>query len=53
MEWVPVVFIIFKVIVLGTGMFLSIKWHYDKDKQKKNERRGPQKPADRAPGTSD
>ncbi|MFC3440133.1 hypothetical protein ACFOKF_02795 [Sphingobium rhizovicinum] len=33
MDWVPVVFIIFKVAVLGTGMFFAIKWHYDQDKK--------------------
>ena len=30
MDWVPIVFIAFKVLVLGTGMFFAIKWHYDK-----------------------
>lgn len=34
MEWFPVVFITFKVIVFGTGMFLAIKWHYDQGKKK-------------------
>ncbi len=29
MEWVPTVFIAFKVIVLAIGMFLAVKWHYD------------------------
>lgn len=29
MDWVPVVFVTFKVIALGTGMFFAIKWHYD------------------------
>lgn len=29
MEWVPTVFIAFKVTVLAIGMFLAIKWHYD------------------------
>ncbi len=29
MEWVPIVFITFKVLALGTGMFLAIKWHHD------------------------
>ena len=29
MEWVPIVFITFKVLALGTGMFFAIKWHYD------------------------
>jgi hypothetical protein len=32
MDWVPVVFITFKVIVFGIGMFLAIKWHYDQGK---------------------
>lgn len=30
MEWVPIVFITFKVLALGTGMFFAIKWHYDR-----------------------
>lgn len=30
MELVPTVFIVFKVSVLGIGMFLAVKWHYDK-----------------------
>jgi len=29
MDWFPVVFIVFKVLVIGTGMFLAIKWHHD------------------------
>lgn len=33
MYWVPVLFVTFKIIVLGTGMFLAIKWHYDQDKE--------------------
>lgn len=32
MDWVPVVFIIFKIVVLGSGMFFAVKWHYDQDK---------------------
>lgn len=35
LDWVPIVFITFKVLVFGTGMFLAIKWHYD---QRKKER---------------
>jgi hypothetical protein len=35
MEWVPTVFIAFKLSVLGIGMFLAIKWHYDKAKAEK------------------
>jgi hypothetical protein len=29
MDWVPVVFVTFKVLVLGAGMYFAIKWHYD------------------------
>jgi hypothetical protein len=42
MDWIPVVFVTFKVLVLGTGMFFAIKWHYDqgkKEKDKKKEKR--------------
>jgi hypothetical protein len=35
MEWVPAVFIAFKLIVLGIGMFLAIKWHHDKAKSER------------------
>ncbi|TQK09581.1 MULTISPECIES: hypothetical protein [unclassified Herbaspirillum] len=33
MDWVPIVFVTFKVLVLGTGMFFAIKWHYDQGKK--------------------
>ena len=39
MEWIPVVFVIFKGLVLGTGMFFAIKWHYDQGKKGKVEER--------------
>jgi hypothetical protein len=39
MEWIPVVFVIFKALVLGTGMFFAIKWHYDQGKKGKIEER--------------
>ena len=40
MEWIPVVLVTFKVLVLGTGMFYAIKWHYDQGKKgKKVEKR--------------
>ncbi len=29
MDWVPVVFVIFKAAALGLAMFFAIKWHYD------------------------
>lgn len=37
MDWVPVVFVTFKVLALGTAMFFAIKWHYDRGA--KGERR--------------
>jgi len=42
MEWIPIVFVTFKALVLGVGMFYAIKWHYDqgkKDKDKAKEQR--------------
>ena len=42
MEWIPIVLVTFKALVLGTGMFFAIKWHYDqgtKAKEKEMERR--------------
>ncbi|MGB9109476.1 MAG: hypothetical protein WCC39_12395 [Telluria sp.] len=40
MDWIPAVFVIFKFLVLGTGMFFAIKWHYDQGKKgKEYERR--------------
>ena len=33
MDWIPVVFVTFKFLVLGTGMFFAIKWHYDQGKK--------------------
>jgi hypothetical protein len=35
MDWIPVVFVVFKFLVLGTGMFFAIKWHYDQGKKGK------------------
>lgn len=29
MDWVPIVFVTFKALALGTAMFFAIKWHYD------------------------
>ena len=43
MEWIPIVFVTFKVLVLGTGMFFAIKWHYDQGK--KGKRKGKEKSA--------
>ncbi|HEU5436659.1 MAG TPA: hypothetical protein VFU95_09610 [Telluria sp.] len=33
MEWIPVVLVAFKLLVLGTGMFYAVKWHYDKGRK--------------------
>jgi len=35
MDWIPVVLVTFKFLVLGTGMFYAIKWHYDQGKKEK------------------
>ncbi len=37
MDWVPAVFIVFKVLVLSTGMFFAIKWHYDQGRKEKGK----------------
>ena len=37
-DWIPVVFVIFKFLVLGTGMFFAIKWHYDQGKKAEETR---------------
>jgi hypothetical protein len=36
MDWVPIVFLTFKVLVFGAGMFFAIKWHYDQAEKKKD-----------------
>lgn len=38
MEWIPIVFVTFKALVLGTGMFFAVKWHYDQGKKLKGRR---------------
>lgn len=35
MDWIPIVLVTFKVLVLGTGMFFAIKWHYDQGTKEK------------------
>ena len=35
MDWIPIVFVVFKVIVLGTGMYFAVKWHFDKGQKEK------------------
>lgn len=39
MDWLPIVFIAFKILVLGVGMFLAAKWYYERGKGKGKERR--------------
>lgn len=29
MDWIPIVLVTFKLLVLAIGMFFAIKWHYD------------------------
>ena len=36
-DWIPIVFVTFKVLVLCTGMFFAIKWHYDQGKKGKEK----------------
>ena len=43
MDWIPVIFIAFKFLVLGTAMFFSIKSHRDKQKEEQEEERERQK----------
>ncbi|NVM79997.1 hypothetical protein FHW83_005839 [Duganella sp. SG902] len=38
-DWIPVVFVIFKFLVLGVGMFFAIKWHYDQGKRGREKER--------------
>ncbi len=39
MDWFPLVFITFKLLVLGTALFFSIKTHRDKAKEEQEEER--------------
>jgi hypothetical protein len=38
MNWIPIIFVIFKVIVLSTGMFFAVKWHYDQGQKGRNDK---------------
>jgi hypothetical protein len=40
MDWIPIVFVTFKVLVFGTGVFFAIKWHYDQGKKEKEKEKG-------------
>ena len=37
-DWIPVVFVAFKVLIFGACMFFAIKWHYDQGKKGKDMR---------------
>ena len=37
MDWIPTVFVTFKALVLGTGMFFAVKWHYDQGNKKEEK----------------
>ena len=39
MDWIPVIFVTFKLLVLCIGMFYAIKWHYDQGKKGKEQER--------------
>lgn len=39
MDWIPIVFVTFKFLVLATGMFFAIKWHYDQEMKKGKDKR--------------
>ena len=53
MDWVPIVFITFKVLVFGTCMFYAIKWHHDQAKTAKEEASRSQTLVERTPGVSE
>ena len=37
-DWIPVVFVTFKVLIFGACMFFAIKWHYDQGKKGADKR---------------
>ena len=37
-DWIPVVFVAFKVLIFGACMFFAIKWHYDQGKKGMDKR---------------
>ena len=42
MDWIPIVFVTFKLLVFGACMFFAIKWHHDKEKEE-DEKEGKQR----------
>lgn len=39
MDWFPIVFFTFKFLVLATGMFFAVKWHYDQGKKNPDKKK--------------
>lgn len=39
LDWFPWAFGSIKALILGTGMFFAIKWHYDKETKKGKKKR--------------
>ena len=39
LDWFPWAFGLIKALILGTGMFFAIKWHYDKEIKKGKKKR--------------
>ncbi len=37
-DWIPVIFVVFKALTLSTCMFFAIKWHYDQGKKGMDKR---------------
>lgn len=37
MDWVPIVFVTFKVVAFCTAMFFAIKWHYDQGEKQERQ----------------
>ena len=37
LDWVPIVFVTFKALVLVIGMYYAIRWHYDQGKKHKDK----------------
>jgi hypothetical protein len=50
MDWIPAVFVAFKLLVLGTGMFFAVKWHYDQGKKGKKKNANEKREVLRASG---
>jgi len=37
-DWIPVVFVTFKVLIFGTCMGFAVKWHYDQGRKGRDRR---------------